>query len=184
MFDFLKRLFGRSRRGTGAPSRPAPTAGARPATTPPRRSAPRVQRDVGSETIVYRRQASEAGPGAHAARHGSPAPSGAAVCLVVLSGSRKGYHFPVPTQGAVIGRNQECGLVLSDQHVSGRHAWVGVVDGVAVIRDLGSTNGTFLNAGSQSVGENTPLAIGDTIMLGGHYGLQLRVVSGEQHEHP
>lgn len=132
--------------------------------------------DAGDKTVLYRRDSTGRAGVSHADRHGEAVTSESPLFLAVLTGSQKGRHFMIPMNGAVLGRSRECDIVLSDTHVSARHAWVGVVDGVAMIRDIGSTNGTFLNASSQSLQEDTPLSANDTIMLGGHYGLQLRVV--------
>jgi pSer/pThr/pTyr-binding forkhead associated (FHA) protein len=46
----------------------------------------------------------------------------------------------------VIGRDQDCDVVLDDPAVSGHHAAISVRKGAgAVIEDLGSANGTFVN---------------------------------------
>lgn len=46
----------------------------------------------------------------------------------------------------LIGRGEDCDLVLADTHVSRRHASVAVVDGAVWLRDLASANGTYVNA--------------------------------------
>ena len=45
----------------------------------------------------------------------------------------------------VIGRLPECAVVLDDTNISRRHAQVALEDGVVVVSDLGSTNGTYVN---------------------------------------
>lgn len=50
--------------------------------------------------------------------------------------------FQLGDAPAVIGRSEECDLVIPDPSVSRRHAEVAFVDGVWRIRDLGSRNGT------------------------------------------
>jgi hypothetical protein len=97
--------------------------------------------------------------------------------LVGLSGSRKGNTFPVLTAGITVGRHPSCDVVIVDPRVSGRHAWIGIVDGKAMLRDLKSTNGTFLNAQAQSSVSETELRSGDTIFFGGHHGDQYRFVA-------
>ena len=96
--------------------------------------------------------------------------------LVGVSGSHKGQTFEVRTTGLRIGRNTDADIVLTDTRVSGRHAWVGIVDGRAVLRDLDSTNGTFLNAQIRAPVTEAELRHGDTISLGGHQVDQFRVV--------
>jgi pSer/pThr/pTyr-binding forkhead associated (FHA) protein len=44
-----------------------------------------------------------------------------------------------------IGRHPHNDIVLAHQAVSGRHAAVTFIDGVATLEDLGSSNGTFVN---------------------------------------
>ncbi|HTU71379.1 MAG TPA: FHA domain-containing protein [Candidatus Baltobacteraceae bacterium] len=44
-----------------------------------------------------------------------------------------------------IGRDRSCQLVLADVEVSRKHARLETKDGVVYVRDLGSSNGTFIN---------------------------------------
>lgn len=62
------------------------------------------------------------------------------------------------------GRGEENDFVLKDRFVSARHAEVGRSDAGYVLRDLGSTNGTFRN-GMRIEGE-CPLSAGDRIGIG------------------
>jgi pSer/pThr/pTyr-binding forkhead associated (FHA) protein len=64
-----------------------------------------------------------------------------------------------------LGRSAECSLQLPAAGASRRHASVSWRDGCALLRDLGSTNGTFLN-GERVEGE-AALASGDRIRIGG-----------------
>ena len=63
-----------------------------------------------------------------------------------------------------IGRLGDNDVQLEEGSVSSRHAEIAVQDGAAVLRDLGSTNGTFLN-GEQVTGE-VPLNEADEIYFG------------------
>ena len=67
--------------------------------------------------------------------------------LEVVTGSRTGLRIPIPAQGLVIGRESEVdGPLLDDASLSRRHARViNIASGEALLEDLGSTNGTYLN---------------------------------------
>ncbi len=71
----------------------------------------------------------------------------------------------VPMSGAPIriGRAPECELVLQDSRASRRHARLHARDGVVVLTDLGSTNGTRVNG--QRISE-VVLGHGDRILIG------------------
>ena len=70
-----------------------------------------------------------------------------------------------PGRELTLGRSPECSLQLPAAGASRRHASVVSHDGVVVLRDLGSTNGTFLN-GERLSGDAT-LRSGDKIRIGG-----------------
>jgi hypothetical protein len=115
-------------------------------------------------------------PGPAAPRKGEEVPSLAlgGARLIGLNGKQKGQRFPIAATGLTIGRSSSCDLVLTDSCVSARHAWIGLVDGKITLRDLQSTNGTFLNAQLRSPISEARLRAGDTIFIGGHLGEQFR----------
>lgn len=79
--------------------------------------------------------------------------------------SRLTPPVPIPRDGEVIlGRGQECGVVLTHSAVSRRHAALRVRAGQITLADLGSSNGTYLN--SHKLVEPSPVKIGDTITIG------------------
>lgn len=66
-----------------------------------------------------------------------------------------------------IGRSEEGEIVLLDPSVSRAHALVEVVAGEAIVRDLGSTNGSFLNGrriDAESLRDGDELRFGNTRM--------------------
>ncbi len=68
---------------------------------------------------------------------------------------------------ARIGRSEESEIVLADPSVSRAHAVVEIKTGGAVVRDLGSTNGTFVNGRrieSARLGDGDELRFGNTKM--------------------
>jgi hypothetical protein len=64
----------------------------------------------------------------------------------------------------VIGRSSGCQLVLADDTVSRRHAELFLEEGRWLLRDLGSSNGTWLNGRRVVEAEVRP---GDVLHLGG-----------------
>jgi pSer/pThr/pTyr-binding forkhead associated (FHA) protein len=64
-----------------------------------------------------------------------------------------------------VGRLGDNDIALDEVSVSSRHAEIVAQDGGALLRDLDSTNGTFLN-GEQVTGEH-PLNEGDEVYFGG-----------------
>src|SRR5690349_24752338 len=64
-----------------------------------------------------------------------------------------------------IGRDPSCGLVSQDPSLSRRHAEVFMESGITYLRDLGSSNGTWVDG--QLVGaQPVPLRAGQQVYLG------------------
>ncbi len=67
----------------------------------------------------------------------------------------------------LIGREDDCDIALGqDALVSRRHAVIEFAQGEYCIRDLGSTNGTWVNGKPLARGERRPLLPGDRITIG------------------
>jgi pSer/pThr/pTyr-binding forkhead associated (FHA) protein len=64
---------------------------------------------------------------------------------------------------ATIGRSPDNDICIPEQHVSRRHAVINYRDGLFMITDLDSANGTFVN--DEQIGEPFPLASDDVIRL-------------------
>ena len=75
-----------------------------------------------------------------------------------------GRRLLVAPQGAVLGRSRGCDIVLEDPGVSRRHAEIRPARDSWMIRDLGSTNGVYLNR--SPIDGPTELRSGDHIELG------------------
>lgn len=65
--------------------------------------------------------------------------------LVVVAGKLRGQEFPLKDGENVLGRSDDCDIPFPVQGVSKKHLSVTVTQDVAYIKDLGSSNGTFLN---------------------------------------
>ena len=99
-----------------------------------------------------------------------------AATLTIERGDASGTEFPVPRDGAVIGRWDADNGIFPDvdldsydqeAKVSRRHARIVVRDGRYFVEDLGSTNGTYINRGRRLLpGTPEPLSDGDEIIVG------------------
>jgi diguanylate cyclase (GGDEF)-like protein len=88
-------------------------------------------------------------------RQSTPAPwasqagqiNGRKPCLTVISGGPVGMLYTLPIEaGMLIGRGRDADVRLTNRRASRRHAKIRInPEGGAVVEDLGSTNGTFLN---------------------------------------
>src|SRR5436190_21836129 len=100
--------------------------------------------------------------------HGVPAaprPSGTPLAsFLVRGGALKGQRLSVKTPVVNIGRADYNDLVIPDESVSTTHAMLQRREGVWVLVDLDSTNGTFID-GDQIKGD-APLAPGATVRFG------------------
>jgi len=68
------------------------------------------------------------------------------VWLTLRTGEHQGRQIEVSAEELVLGRDDDCGLVLADPKVSRRHARLRArEDGTVELTDLGSSNGTFVN---------------------------------------
>ena len=92
---------------------------------------------------------------------------GAAPRLIIkrMQGQRAGLEYDLP-QRTTLGRG-DVEISFEDSFASSRHARVELTAGHAVIEDLGSTNGTFVNGdkleGPVSLRGGDQIAIGDTV---------------------
>ncbi len=89
-------------------------------------------------------------------------PSGLA-SLVIVRGPLSGERFELDTTETTIGRDPSCGVFLNDRTVSRHHARLTIRDGSAMIEDLGSLNGTWVDGAIMSSGA---LHNGSTIQIG------------------
>ena len=77
-------------------------------------------------------------------RLGAPElPAGKRASLAVLSGPEQGKMIPLDRPRMVIGRS-DAEIILEDPEISRRHAVLEIYGDRLVVRDLNSTNGTFI----------------------------------------
>ena len=63
--------------------------------------------------------------------------------LAVIQGGATGQIFPISKTRTIVGRSG-CDVNLDDPEASRQHAALEIVGDVAILRDLGSTNGTWI----------------------------------------
>lgn len=83
---------------------------------------------------------------------------------VVEPEAERGEVFELPDE-VTVGRAAGCGVRVTDSYTSNLHARVYRRDGVLWIEDLGSTNGTWVNA--ERVVSPVRLGRGDLVQVGG-----------------
>lgn len=65
--------------------------------------------------------------------------------LAVTSGPNTGREYLIKASRLIIGRSEDCDIVLADPLVSRRHSQLNFDGSYCTIEDLGSTNGTYVN---------------------------------------
>lgn len=93
-------------------------------------------------------------------------------CLVIFSGAETGRRLLLEPGQWVIGRGVQATLAIQETSLSRRHAELRVDEQGVTLRDLGSSNGSWVNG--QRVGGPARLADGDRLRLG---QLQLRYLA-------
>ena len=91
--------------------------------------------------------------------------------LLGIDGVVKGKRFGIPARGIKIGRGKRVQILIEDENVSNTHAWVGVEKNRVIVRDQGSTNGTFINDPDSKPIKEARLSEGDTIIIAGKRGI-------------
>jgi pSer/pThr/pTyr-binding forkhead associated (FHA) protein len=83
--------------------------------------------------------------------------------LVVLTQSMAGRSYDLATERTTVGRVEDNAFQIEEPSVSSRHCEILLRGGDIVIKDLNSTNGTFINGEKVSEGVLKP---GQTLRLG------------------
>ena len=92
-------------------------------------------------------------------------PSDTVICLRIEEGADTGKTVNLSKGGVYLIGRENADLVLDDEKVSRKHAEIGLYGpGAYVLRDLASTNGTFVNG--RRVSEKTKLKHWDLIGVG------------------
>lgn len=94
---------------------------------------------------------------------GSPDPGYRFRLVQILEGGIPGEAFPLRAGENLVGRLSGDVVFPHDRYVSARHASIGVTPEAVRLRDLGSSNGTFVRLDAP-----TRLEAGDLLLLGQH----------------
>jgi pSer/pThr/pTyr-binding forkhead associated (FHA) protein len=85
------------------------------------------------------------------------------VNLVLLKAGGNNKAFSLPSSVTIVGRRQDCDLCVPLTVVSRRHCALNMDGGELSIRDLGSSNGTFVNGERVDEADLVP---GDKVSIG------------------
>jgi predicted Zn finger-like uncharacterized protein len=88
--------------------------------------------------------------------------------LAVISGANAGQIYSIVTPRVFLGRGGDVEIQLPDNEVSRRHAMLEIHEDEAVLTDLDSTNGTFVDGvrvGKRTLAGNQEFSVGDTTMV-------------------
>ncbi|HEY5957789.1 MAG TPA: GGDEF domain-containing protein, partial [Polyangiaceae bacterium] len=88
---------------------------------------------------------------------------GASACFIVLSGQAIGRIYKLTEAKYTIGRSEQAEICIDDEGISRLHAGVVCYDKSVILKDLDSTNGTFVNGEPIRV---RTLGNGDRVQLG------------------
>ncbi len=115
---------------------------------------------------------------------GSPAKKAQAAreaCLVVIYGEDLGRRIPLSDEPVVVGRSSGCAVQIDQESVSRNHCRIARGPASFVVRDLGSTNGTYVNdelVDTMDLRDGDQIKVGRTILkfiVGGN-------IEGQYHE--
>lgn len=86
------------------------------------------------------------------------------VTLVLVKQDGRSQEIPIRSTPIVLGRGEQAGVRISDAGISREHCRLEIDEDAVTIRDLNSSNGTFVNATRIKEAE---LAPGDLLAIGG-----------------
>ena len=88
--------------------------------------------------------------------------------LKLVSGLKQGLNVPLPEDRPLLVGRREGDVVLDDPMVSSRHLQISLLDGVWLLQDLGSTNGTQVDGRlvrEVVLGPGSEVTVGSTRMV-------------------
>jgi len=85
-------------------------------------------------------------------------------CLELIEGHDCGHRYIVGAAGASVGRTAPADIVLADSEVSRTHCRLALENGILMVTDLHSTNGTFIDG--IRISDPTPIPVGAILRVG------------------
>jgi hypothetical protein len=98
----------------------------------------------------------------------APLPANRRYSLAVILGASAGHIYPITKPRIVLGRGAGSDLQLPDSEVSRRHAVLDIRGDGAVLVDLGSSNGSFVNGvriDSAQIASHQEFSLGTTTLM-------------------
>ncbi|MEL6349385.1 MAG: FHA domain-containing protein [Myxococcota bacterium] len=97
--------------------------------------------------------------------------------LVAIKGPLKGQRYTVTRDGLMVGRDDDCDVVIPDAGVSRQHARVLLHNAAVWVQDEGSRNGVFVNG--KRVVRHRQLSPGAELLIGEHaFTLEMTIPTG------
>ena len=90
------------------------------------------------------------------------------IFLYVIKGPRSGYKFKVTKPRIIVGRGGQSDLIIPDLEVSRQHFSLEISENKTILRDLNSTNGTYIEGekvSSVKLEDRTEIQIGQSAIL-------------------
>ena len=98
----------------------------------------------------------------------APSSASGSGCLIVIYGQDMGRRVRVGTEPLIIGRSPQCSIQVDQESVSRNHCRIWFSGSGFLVRDLGSTNGTYVNddlvEGEGRLRHGDQLKVGRTIL--------------------
>jgi len=94
-------------------------------------------------------------------------PSWCLASVTILEGHAAGMEYPIKITYAVIGRSRNAAVPLKDPLASRRHAAIVFHEDAFILKDLNSTNGTFMRGAyirQRKLSHGDKFRIGNTIL--------------------
>ncbi len=88
--------------------------------------------------------------------------------LYVIKGPRLGYKYKITKPRIIVGRGSKADLIIPDLEVSRQHFSLEIQENKTILRDLNSTNGTYIDGervSSVKLEDRTEIQIGQSTLL-------------------